>query len=97
MCPTSEERFNLPPQPEQACPLIDEVIMGITDKLGDVGDIARNLDFGQEQRDLLDIARYDEFREQLNEIRKRIEDIREWGQRWKNLAKTLSLPDIDPA
>lgn len=88
---SSEELYNIPPQPQQTCPLIDEIIMGISDKLGDVAEIARNLEHGQEQLDLIEVSHYEDYREQLNELRKQVEDIREWGQRWKNIAKKESV------
>lgn len=88
---TSEELYNIPPQPQQTCPLIDEIIMGISDKLGDVAEIARDLEYGQEQLDLIEVSHYEDYREQLNELRKQVEDIREWGQMWKNIAKKESV------
>jgi hypothetical protein len=97
---TSEEKLGLTKQPEETCPRIDkfikEIKWAIQDLEGAMKDIGRE-DYKEAESDIDTALRnyiYD-IEDNYESLRKQCEDIRAWGQQWKNLAKDL-LNEYEP-
>lgn len=90
---TSEELFGIVAQPENQCPTIDREIKDWNTARVDIKyyckdlngiegaeSIAKDIEWEVERLDLVG---------GFEEIRKKCEDIRTWGQEWKDLAQQL--------
>jgi len=86
---TSEEKHGITKQPAESCPLVDEAVKTIK---------AAELELrGWEAMELPDLKnatdyavwRFDQLHDELEKIRTANEEIRQWGQEWKDLAKSL--------
>ena len=73
----SEQILDIIPQPEPNCPFLDAQIQRIATHLTEVT-------MDDSTRELLLDVKYS-----LGEIRTRFEILREWGQQWKDDAKTM--------
>lgn len=90
---TNEQRFEIAPQPEATCPMIDAIIK----KLNSVERSIRgfqNLDDVDELKEVIDSIHSDLFswndlESDLEKIRNHVEKIRNWGEEWKQLAINL--------
>jgi len=87
---TNEEYFEVSEQPEPTCPMIDSLIKRANEIMKTIAGYDRmNEDELLSAVDDVDTSiRY--FEDQLNEIRSHVEDIRSWGQDWKDVALDLS-------
>jgi predicted RNase H-like nuclease (RuvC/YqgF family) len=90
----SEKLYGIIPQPDNTCPLIDEVI----EKIRQCQEILKEIDSNPyttpqkvaiEVDSILSDLVYDRGKPPvyLEAIRARAGDIRDWGQEWKDLAK----------
>jgi hypothetical protein len=91
---TSEELFDIPKQPDEQCPFIDEVIKGLTENSKNVKDVWQNLKDVPEAEDYisnLDWAEYNirNLESNMEDIRTNATNVRAWGQEWKDFAKQL--------
>ena len=89
---TSEEIFDIEKQPDNQCPLIDEVIKEIKDRCLDIKYSLRDLkdvEGTEEQCFEIEsaIGDIDYLDGNLEEIRENIIKLRTWGEAWKDLAK----------
>lgn len=87
---TSEERYDINPQPGDTCSLIDEVIQKIDEALG----YTKNADRSESIDELRDACTdvdwaLDGLEDKLEAIRERVSSVRWWGQEWKDEAKRL--------
>lgn len=87
---TSEELFGIDQQPEENCPYIDKCVGDISIAYKDVkselrqaedSELASSLEWG--------IDGMHESVDYLEELRSRINNLRQWGQQWKDLAKEM--------
>lgn len=87
---TNEEAFEVREQPAPTCPMIDSLIKRSNEIMKTIRGYNRANE--EELRLMVDDVdtsiRY--FEDQLNEIRSHVEDIRSWGQDWKDVALDLS-------
>lgn len=89
---TSEEILEIMKQPEETCPMLENVI-------GELDSISRNLQQAKRYEDWDDVASaqsdIDYLADSMNDISFHIADIRTWGQDWKDLAKRMfeALPE----
>jgi len=90
---TSEYVLGITEPPEYQCPKIDEVIKdigSIEKEVDNAKDYLRNEEYDDVQWHL-DSVNHDLYglANEVEEIRTAIEEVRAWGQEWKNLAKRL--------
>jgi len=92
---TSEKLFDIDKQPEQQCPTINKMQANIKDGCNEIERYCkdlRNIEGAESlSSDIESSVSYylsDKIFE-LEELRKEIENIRKWGQSWKDLAKTI--------
>lgn len=84
---TSEEKYEISKQPDEACPLVDEAIGLIKEALDDLK--------GWDKMDLDDLQSACDYAEwrlgniDLEPLRQRASEIRNWGQEWKDRALEL--------
>lgn len=93
-CVTStEELFELSKQPELNCSYIDEQIKQLNVDIRYALSNVEYLDVDKEvKRDLSSsIKDFENYEDTMNELRNRIEEIRAWGNEWKDLAKSMFL------
>lgn len=105
---TSEKKLKLPKQPETNCSMIDSnityarKIVKLLDEMEN--EIQINYCEDPEAKEVakkVEDYRYDlsyystDLEDEFEEIRKRFEALREWGQSWKDLAKDL-IVEYDP-
>tara|TARA_R110000772_G_scaffold249530_2_gene363834 strand:+ start:23256 stop:23582 length:327 start_codon:yes stop_codon:yes gene_type:complete len=93
---TTEEIFDIPPQPAETCPLVDKAQALAESALGH----ATNYDKCDEEElrdrlwriesDLGDLVGY-KGNGLIEEIRQANESIRNWGQEWKDAAKNVDM------
>lgn len=100
MSDTSEERYDLPEQPPDTCPIVDDGLRALK-KLGYDGpdrstrrridqiedDDARAIFYDVLDDIESDSSGKDDVEEALEGCRKQAAALREWGQSWKDLAK----------
>lgn len=91
---TSEELFDIPKQPAEQCPFIDEVIKELNDNSKSIKDVWQNLKDVPEAEDYvsdLDWAEYNirNLESNMETIRTNVTNVRAWGQEWKDFAKQL--------
>lgn len=87
---TSEELFDIDQQPEENCPYINKCISDISAAYKDIRSELRQA----EDSELADSLEWDvdsiyESVNYLEELRSRINNLRQWGQQWKDLAKDM--------
>lgn len=88
---TSEDVFYINEQPKNTCPMLDELKDGINKALRelsyneDIDDIKYWVEYYLANLDLV-----------VEQARENTENIREWGQQWKDLAKrVINKTDIE--
>lgn len=84
---SSEEENGIVRQPADTCPLIDSVVSEIESILGEL-EGWKYMD-EKELREACDYAEWKIKCIELEPIRDRVRQIREWGQQWKELALEL--------
>lgn len=87
---TSEELFGIDQQPEENCPYINKCISDISISYKDVKSELKQAE-DEALASLLEwgIDGMHESVEYLEELRSRINNLRQWGQQWKDLAKEM--------
>jgi chromosome segregation ATPase len=103
----SEKLYGISPQPEETCPLIDDVIKeidnildhtkrhekmeesGLRDAIERIETDLSNL-IHKKYQIPNNLGGYDIDINPLEKIRKRVTEVRSWGQEWKELAKKYS-------
>ena len=87
---TSEQRFDIPDQPENTCPMIDRVLKDIETVFKEMRHYKRCKDV-EALHDIIDSIDSALFSTEgvVRDIRTNVENIRAWGQAWKNAAKEL--------
>lgn len=89
MSETSESVFGLPEQPPNTCPMIDKA-KKIIAKLSTRIKGYKKVDDVEELLDMLSDVEWDiDISSDLEDIRTNAENIRAWGQAWKDYAKSL--------
>lgn len=90
-CRTTEEIFNLNDPVEYQCKFIDEVVKTIKG-------MQKELKYSKQEdedglRDIVDSVSWDigHLDDEVNQIRSAIEEVREWGNQWKELCKRIIL------
>lgn len=89
---TSEQLFGITKQPEQQCPQIDEVIRGFKAMNQTVNGRCKDL-YSLDVDGVDSIARDIEWdvdldlEAQMEALRRQVEQLRSWGQGWKDTAK----------
>lgn len=90
---TSEYRYGIIRQPDNGCPLIDDVLDCLENAMDAIKRYER-CDDVDELRDMISTVETElgsviGYRRggKMEVIRERMSEIREWGQEWKNLAK----------
>lgn len=93
---SSEELFNITTPPDYQCPNIDRIIESLKsiNKIIKYADKSYDVD---ELRDYISDIEYEMIYESdVEDIRRALEEVRYWGQEWKDLAKGLiNNNDID--
>lgn len=94
MTDTSEALYGLPKQPENTCPAIDSAIRDLRQAmktLESAGRDCRHIEGADEIEEQIDDGVYQVsyLEEKFEHCRSQCEDIRAWGQAWKDLAKEL--------
>lgn len=86
---TSEQLFGIPTPPEHQCKNIDKVIKTIK-AIHKSTDNPRKMD-EDELIELVNDIHYDlhGIDDDIEAIRSALEDVREWGQQWKNKCKEI--------
>ena len=93
---TSEQIFDLSRQPDDNCPFIDSLIKDINIDHNYLKRVIDDLEIEKSEKgDLYDYSDIDNIVDGLENLRSRIEELREWGNQWKTLAKEMfdRLPD----
>lgn len=92
---TSEKLFDIDKQPEQQCPTINKMQANVKDGCNEIESYCKDLRSVEGAESLAsDIESsvgyyfWDKIQE-LENLRTEIENIRKWGQSWKNLAKSI--------
>lgn len=87
---TSEELFSIDQQPEENCPYIDKCIGDISIAYKDIKSELRQAEYSELAGSLeWGIDGMHESVDYLEELRSRINNLRQWGQQWKDLAKEM--------
>lgn len=89
----SEELFGINKQPIENCPYIDECIRDLKTTYRNVISEIYSADIEDSVKK--DIKWYAEeienYADNFDELRSRIEDLRDWGEQWKTLAKQMFI------
>lgn len=91
---TSEELFAIPKQPDQQCPLINDIISDLNTEAANVKSVWQGLKDVEEAQYYISDLDWAEFNirnldSKMEEVRTNIENIRSWGEEWKSLAMEL--------
>ena len=91
---TSEELFDISPQPKEQCPLINEVVSQLIDNSKEVKGVWKDLGRIEEAESYLSTLDWAEYNirnleSNMEDIRSNIENLRAWGEEWKDFAKQL--------
>ncbi len=96
----SEKIFGFDPPVPHQCKFFDQVIQGIKDFNNHVNDAERdlnNVEGGEDALSSIYSAQSECYglTDKVEDLRKAIEGVRDWGQAWKDLAKKFAelLPD----
>jgi len=87
---TSEQKYEISPQPPVSCPIAAEATESMKRVLGEVDGYQR-VESVEVLHDILWNVEYhgSGICEQIEKLRQANEAIREWGEQWKTLAKAL--------
>jgi len=92
---TSEKMFDIDKQPEQQCPTINKMQANIKDCCNEIESYCKDLrniegaeSLSSDIESSVSYYMWDKISE-LEDLRKEIENIRQWGQSWKDLAKSI--------
>jgi len=87
---TSEEKYEISPQPPVSCPIAAEATEAMKRVLGEVDGYQR-VESVEVLYDILWNVEYhgSGITEKIEELRRANEAIRDWGEQWKTLAKSL--------
>ena len=92
---TTEDLFDLSKQPEQQCPTINKMQANVKDGCNEIESYCNDLrsvegaeTIASDIESSLSYYMWDKISE-LEDLRKEIENIRQWGEEWKNFAKTF--------
>jgi len=92
---TSEELFDISKQPEQQCPTINKMQANVKDGCNEIEHYCKDLRSVEGAENLSSdiessVSYYFHYKTyELEDLRKEIESIRQWGEEWKNFAKSL--------
>lgn len=89
--PTSEGLLNIDQQPDPNCDYIDSVIKDLKITFRNViGEIDSSDISDQDKKNIKSYANdFENYVDNFEELRTRIENLRDWGQQWKTLAKEM--------
>lgn len=89
--PTSEEVHGIREQPAPTCPMLDSVIRDLQKAMQDLHRWERDKEDAEALANRCEYAEWHigSIEEKLEKIRGHVEEIRAWGQEWKDLAKEL--------
>ncbi len=92
---TSEMLFDIDKQPEQQCPTINKMQANVKDGCNEIESYCKDLrsiegaeTLASDIESSVSYYMWDKISE-LEDLRKEIENIRQWGQGWKDLAKSI--------
>ena len=92
---TSEMLFDIDKQPEQQCPTINKMQANVKDGCNEFESYCKDLrsiegaeTLASDIESSVSYYMWDKISE-LEDLRKEIENIRQWGQGWKDLAKSI--------
>ena len=92
---TSEMLFDIDKQPEQQCPTINKMQANVKDGCNEIESYCKDLrsiegaeTLASDIESSVSYYMLDKISE-LEDLRKEIENIRQWGQGWKDLAKSM--------
>ena len=92
---TSEMLFDIDKQPEQQCPAINKMQANVKDGYNEIESYCKDLrsiegaeTLASDIESSVSYYMWDKISE-LEDLRKEIENIRQWGQGWKDLAKSI--------
>lgn len=92
---TTEDLFDLSKQPEQQCPTINKMQANVKDGCNEIESYCKDLrsiegaeSVASDIESSVSYYMWDKISE-LEDLRKEIENIRQWGEEWKNFAKTF--------
>ena len=92
---TSEELFDINNQPKQQCPTINKMQANVKDGCNEIESYCKDLrnvegaeSLASDIESSVSYYMWDKISE-LEDLRKEIENIRQWGQFWKDLAKSI--------
>lgn len=92
---TSEKLFDIDKQPEQQCPTINKMQANVKDGCREIKIYCKDLRSVEGAESLSSdiessVSYYMSDKiDELEDLRKEIENIRQWGQGWKDLAKSI--------
>jgi len=92
---TSEELFDIDKQPEQQCPTINKIQANLKDGCSEIEFYCKDLRSVEGAESLASgiessVSFYMSDKiDELESLRKEIESIRQWGQGWKDLVKSI--------
>lgn len=95
---SSETEHDIVKQPAPTCPMIDAVIKSLRDAERSMKGFER-CDSPEQLRDMLDsvyrdLFHWDSAEDALEAIRKNAENIRAWGEEWKQYALKLATAEV---
>lgn len=92
---TSEKLFDIDKQPEQQCPTINKMQANIKDGCKEIESYCRDLksiegaeSLASDIESSVSYYMWDKI-DELEKLRTEIENIRKWGQSWKDLSKSI--------
>lgn len=92
---TSEKLFDIDKQPEQQCPTINKMQANVKDGCNEIESYCKDLrsvegaeNLASDIESSLSYYMWDKI-DELEKLRTEIENIRKWGQCWKDLAKSI--------
>ena len=93
---TSEEKLGISKPPDFTCPQIDKGVKSIRDGLLSLK-FALKAQSESNMRDEVESAEWaiSDIEDILEHCRSQLEDIRSWGQQWKDMAKAM-IEEHDP-
>lgn len=85
---TSEEKYGVTAQPEPGCPIINELRRNL-DRADECFRFIHQMNEAELRESAQDAMRWIDFaRDESEQARARMEEIRGWGQEWKDEAKS---------
>ena len=88
---TSEGERGIAEQPGPTCPLIDKAIMSVRKSLGEMEGWQKHREEPETLCNMLDYAewRLGSVEDELEDVRRHVEEVRAWGQEWKEYARRI--------